>query len=396
MPPMPRPDLPPLPLEAWEPTKTTLHLWSQIVGKVRLATAAPRNHWWHAALYVDVRGLTTRRLHRPAATFEIALDLLDHRLVVRTSHDQLESFPLHEGLSVAEFDALLHETLGRVGVDVPIRESPYGLATTTPFPEDREHASYDGEYAQRLWRVLDWSDAVLEEFAGWFSGKTSPVHFFWHSFDLALTRFSGRRAPPSDGDAVSREAYSHEVISFGFWPGDPEVPYPAYYAYAAPEPEGLIDRPLAPAGPGGRTGRPATWRSSPTRTCARRPIRAVRCSHSSRAPTTQGAWPGGGIASTSCRPGLRRRRSSPGWSRADPAAGRRLPGGEAPRGGTAHRRPAEPAAAAGSGRPGSAGRRPPPAPGRAIGRRCGAPSTREPSAPSGIRTRDCRLERAES
>jgi len=268
MPPMPRPDLPPLPLEAWEPTKTTLHLWSQIVGKVRLATAAPRNHWWHAALYVDVRGLTTRRLHRPAATFEIALDLLDHRLVVRTSHDQLESFPLHEGLSVAEFDALLHETLGRVGVDVPIRESPYGLATTTPFPEDREHASYDGEYAQRLWRVLDWSDAVLEEFAGWFSGKTSPVHFFWHSFDLALTRFSGRRAPPSDGDAVSREAYSHEVISFGFWPGDPEVPYPAYYAYAAPEPEGLIDRPLAPAG--------ARWADRPTGHLALLPYEDVR------------------------------------------------------------------------------------------------------------------------
>ena len=240
--------LPALPLEDWEATKETLHLWIQIVGKVRMASTAPRNHWWHAPLYVDVRGLTTRRMHSPdGVTFQIDFDFVDHRLVVRTNRGAVESFALVEGLSVAAFDDALHTTLRRLGIDVAIRETPFGLPLTTPFPADDEHAAYDRDAVERFWRILDWTDAVLEEFAGWYCGKTSPVHLFWHSFDLAVTRFSGRRAPTSDElDAVNRETYSHEVVSFGFWAGDWRMREPSYYAYAAPEPSDLRAQPLRP------------------------------------------------------------------------------------------------------------------------------------------------------
>ena len=188
--------LPMLPLEEWEPTKNTIHLWAQIVGKVRMASTAPRNHWWHVPLYVDVRGLTTRRLHAPSGvTFQIDFDFVDHRLAAKTGSGAVESFALRDGLSVAAFDQQLHELLGRLGVDVVIREEPYGVPMTTPFPEDVEHRSYDPDAVVRFWRILDWTDSVFEEFAGWYCGKTSPVHLFWHSFDLALTRFGGRRAP---------------------------------------------------------------------------------------------------------------------------------------------------------------------------------------------------------
>jgi hypothetical protein len=243
-----RPSLPPLPLEDWEPTKETLHLWAQIVGKVRMASSAPRNHWWHVPLYVDVRGLTTRRLHAASgATFQIDFDFVDHRLVVRTNAGDVESFSLRDGLSVAAFDRQLHELLGSLGADVEIREVPFGVPTTTPFAEDEEHRSYDPGSVVRFWRILDWTDSVLEEFAGWYCGKTSPVHLFWHSFDLAVTRFGGRRAPAlPDADAVSREAYSHEVVSFGFWAGDQQTREPSYYSYTAPEPPGLRRRPLEP------------------------------------------------------------------------------------------------------------------------------------------------------
>jgi hypothetical protein len=233
--------LPALALGDWEPTKTTLHLWAQIVGKVRMASTAPRNHWWHVPLYVDVRGLTTRRMRtRDAVTFEICFDFIDHQLVVATNQGHIRSFGLVDGLSVAEFDANLQRLLDPLGLDVAIRETPYGVPTTTPFPADREHAAYDRNAVERFWRVLDWTDQVLEEFAGVFCGKTSPVHLFWHSFDLALTRFGGRRAPAiPDADPVTREAYSHEVISFGFWPGDRDVREPVFYSYTAPEPEML-------------------------------------------------------------------------------------------------------------------------------------------------------------
>jgi hypothetical protein len=271
-----RPALPELPLERWEPTKNTLHLWCQVVGKVRMAATPPRNHWWHVPLYVGVRGLTTRRLHTAEATFQIDLDLVDHAVSVRTSGGAVESFRLSDGLSVAAFDAQLHGVLQTLGVDVEILESPFGVPMTTPFPEDTEHASYDREAVERFFRVLDWSDNVFEEFAGWYCGKTSPVHLFWHSFDLAVTRFGGRRAPDlPDADPVTREAYSHEVVSFGFWAGDVNVREPTYYAYAAPEPPGLRERPLSPAA--------ARWVDTGNGSLAQLPYEAVRTADDPRA-----------------------------------------------------------------------------------------------------------------
>lgn len=265
-----RPHLPPLPLDEWEPTKDTLHLWSQIVGKVRMASSPPRNHWWHATLYVDVRGLTTRRMHSPGGvTFQIDFDFVDHRLVVQTAAGALQSFALHDGLSVAAFDEELHATLRRLGIDVDIRETPFGVPMTTPFQRDSEHAAYDRDAVERFWRALDWTDWVFDEFAGWYCGKTSPVQLFWHSFDLALTRFRGQRAPvPPDADEVTREAYSHEVVSFGFWAGDRNVREPSYYSYTAPEPEGLRSEGLRPD--------EARWTESGTGSLAFLPYEAVR------------------------------------------------------------------------------------------------------------------------
>jgi len=264
------PELPPLPLEEWEPTKTTLHLWTQIVGKVRMASSAPRNHWWHVPLYVDVRGLTTRRLHSEnGVTFQIDFDFVDHHLVVKRRDGATASFALEDGLSVAAFDELLHATLRELEVDVAIREMPFGLPMTTPFADDREHDAYDRGAVVRFWHVLDWTDAVFEEFAGWYCGKTSPVHLFWHSFDLAVTRFGGRRAPGVAGaDPVTREAYTHEVVSFGFWAGDQNVREPTYYAYAAPEPPGLRERALRPDG--------AAWIEQGAGSLAVLPYEAVR------------------------------------------------------------------------------------------------------------------------
>src|SRR6478609_5281854 len=238
-------ELPELNLSDWRPTKDTLHLYSQILGKIRLATTAPRNHWWNVPLYVVVLGLTTRRLHHGRTTFDITLDFVDHALVVRTADGRRRSFDLASGVPVAEFDSRLHGLLAELGIDVDIVELPFGIAAKTPFPEDVEHASWDRDAIERFGRVLDWSDSVFEEFSGWFNGKTSPVHLFWHSLDLAVTRFSGRRVPPAAADPVTQEAYSHEVISFGFWPGDDTVGDAAYYSYTAPEPEGLRDQPLS-------------------------------------------------------------------------------------------------------------------------------------------------------
>jgi hypothetical protein len=265
-----RPSLPKLALEGWEGTKNTLHLWLQIVGKVRLASTAPRNHWWHAPLYVDVRGLTTRRMHAASgAVFEVTFDFIDHRLVIATNSGQIEAFELVDGLSVAEFDDRLHATLRRLGVDVTIRETPYRLATETPFPEDEEHATYDRNAVERFWRILDWSDGVFEEFAGWYCGKTSPVHLFWHGLDLVVTRFSGKRVPAtSSGSAVDREAYSHEVISFGFWAGDDKVKEATFYSYTAPEPAGLREQPLHPS--------EAVWAEEGRSPAALLPYEAVR------------------------------------------------------------------------------------------------------------------------
>ena len=265
--------LPELHLVDWRATKDTLHLYSQIVGKIRLTTTAPRNHWWNVPLYVDVRGLATRRMHHRDTTFEITIDFVDHALIVRTADGRTRSFELGGGLPVADFDARIHALLGELGIDVDIKEEPFGVPMTTPFARDMKHASWDREAIRRFGRILDWSDSVFEEFSGWFNGKTSPVHLFWHSFDLAVTRFSGRPGRPMDADRVTREAYTHEVISFGFWPGDDTLGDAAYYSYTAPEPEGLRDQPLS-AG---------AWTKSGSGSLAILPYEAVR---TARVPKT--------------------------------------------------------------------------------------------------------------
>ena len=240
-------ELPDLSLEPWEPTKETLHLWVQIVGKVRLGSTPAQNHWWNAPLYVDTRGLTTRRLRSEGGDFDVTFDFIAHELVVRISRGDVESFPLADGLSVAAFHERFFGMLAGLGIGVETKPEPFGLPVTTPFAEDTEHASYDREAVERFWQALRWIDWTLQEFAGWFCGKTSPVHLFWHGLDLAVTRFSGARAPENpNADPVTREAYSHEVISFGFWPGDQKVRMPAFYSYTAPEPAGLADQPLRP------------------------------------------------------------------------------------------------------------------------------------------------------
>lgn len=238
--------LPDLHIESWRPTKDTLHLYAQIVGKVRLATTPPRNHWWHAPLYVDVRGLTTGPMRRGDVTFDIAFDFVDHDLVVRTIDGRTRKFQLAGGLSVADFDARLHAALADLGVDVAIQEQPFGIPTiTTPFAQDTVHASWDGEAVSRFHRALAWSGSVFEEFSGWFAGKASPVHLMWQSLDLSLTRFSGRPGLAKASDLVNLEAYRQEVILFGFWMGD-EHTYPdaSYYVFMVPEPKGLRDAPL--------------------------------------------------------------------------------------------------------------------------------------------------------
>lgn len=239
---------PDIPLEAWRPTKNTLHLYCQIVGKIRLAMHPRLNHWWHVPLYVSPRGLTTRRIPYSGGSFEIEFDLIDHRLVISTSTGDREDFALYDGLSVADFYASIFANLKKLGIEPKIRPIPYEAPSTTPFPEDTENASYDKEYVRRFHQTLVAVDDVLEEFRGRFLGKSTPVHMFWHSFDIALTRFSGKRVPVREGaNRVESEAYSHEVISFGFWFGDDRVPAPAFYAYVAPEPAGLADEPLSPS-----------------------------------------------------------------------------------------------------------------------------------------------------
>ena len=241
--------LPPLPLKDWKVTKETLHRYVQIVGKVRLECSPFRNHWWHVTLHVDPRGLSARHMFSGEVAFEISFDLISHELRVVTSAGDRASFPLRDGLSVAEFYSKLVSIFEILGIDVGLTNpSPFDLEDgARHFQEDTEHASYDEEYVERYRRILTWVDSVFGEFSGRFVGKTSPVHLFWHGFDLAVTRFSGRRAPEREGaDKVTREAYSHEVISFGFWPGDRNTPAPAFYSYTAPQPEELTGQPLLP------------------------------------------------------------------------------------------------------------------------------------------------------
>lgn len=240
-------ELPELPYPSWRDTLATLHRFSQIVGKVRLAAAPRRNHWWNVPLHLTGRGLTTRPMGR-SPIFTVDLDLVNHRLEVTTTAGAAASFAL-PGLSVAQFYTELTRTLQSVGVDVAITKPyPYHLPDSArPFTQDIEHAAYDTAAVRQAWQILSWANLVFEEFAAEWSGKTSPVHLFWHSFDLALTRFADRRIEQSaDTDAVTREAYSREVISSGFWFGDDSFPEPAFYSYTAPEPAGLTQSPLRP------------------------------------------------------------------------------------------------------------------------------------------------------
>lgn len=242
------PQLPTLPLEEWEHTKTTLHLFLQIVGKIRLAMMPRKNHWWNLTLYAAPRGLTTHAMLYADGreSFEIMCNFVDHRLEVVTSRGEAEAFPLDGGLSVAAFYRKLFDALGRCGIQPSILARPYDLAVKPPFAEIEDYASYDKDYVERYWRIMRWVHGVFEEFSGRFYGKTCPVHLYWHHMDLAVTRFSGKRGPPMppEKSVVERDAYSHEVISFGFWVGDADVRAPAFYSYTAPSPDGLDREPL--------------------------------------------------------------------------------------------------------------------------------------------------------
>lgn len=236
-----------MPLEDWQATKNTLQLYCQIVGKIRLAMHPPVNHWWHVPLYVSPRGLTTRSIPLGFSNFEIEFDFIKHKLRITNGVGERRKFSLKDGLSVAAFYHKLFENLAELGIDPKIKPVPFDCFSTTPFAEDETNRSYDRDFIERYHSILVSVDDIFEEFRGRFIGKSTPVHVFWHSFDLALTRFSGRRAPVREGAGlVEREAYSHEVISFGFWFGDDKVPAPAFYAYAAPEPPGLEDEILLP------------------------------------------------------------------------------------------------------------------------------------------------------
>jgi uncharacterized protein DUF5996 len=238
---------PALPLDAWRPTCETVHMWSQIVGKIRLALSPPQNHWWHAPLYVTSRGLTTSPIPWGTGSFEIQFDFIDHRLEITLSDGRARTLRLGP-IAVADFYDEVMATLRSLGVEIRLWPVPVEVSDPIRFTEDRIHAAYDPEFAGRFWRVLLSTDRVFKKFRGGFVGKASPVHFFWGSFDLAVTRFSGRPAPERPGaDPVTREAYSHEVISAGFWPGSGPITDAAFYAYAVPQPEGFSAAKVRPS-----------------------------------------------------------------------------------------------------------------------------------------------------
>ncbi|MEU1735566.1 DUF5996 family protein [Streptosporangium sp. NPDC020145] len=239
---------PAMPLQEWESTKETLHRFTQIVGKVRLAESTRHNHWWNVPFHLTGRGITTRPSggFGGAPVFTIDFDFVAHTLAVNRLDGRGVTFSL-VGHSVASFYRTLFEVLEDLGVTTRIEAEPFGLTDATPFAQDAKHADYDPALVNRYWRVLTQVGLVLDRFAAGFCGKVSPVHHFWHTFDIAVTRFSGRPAGPQpQADPVTREAYSREVISSGFWFGDEAMPWPAFYSYTAPEPEGLAGEPLRP------------------------------------------------------------------------------------------------------------------------------------------------------
>lgn len=239
---------PPLPLHEWQDTYRTLHMWTQIVGKIRLNVCPPLNHWWHVALYVNSRGLTTGPAPYPRGIFEIQFDFQKHELDITTSEGTRATRPLRAEC-VADFYRSVFESLSSLGIAAKITVRPQEVADAVPFDRDTTNCSYDAEYANRFWRILVSSFKVLDRFRGQFVGKSSPVHFFWGSFDLASTRFSGRPAPTRKG-VISGPAYSQEVWSAGFWPGGGAVDGPAYYAYAVPPPAGLEKQAIRPPAAG--------------------------------------------------------------------------------------------------------------------------------------------------
>ena len=244
---------PSLALESWSDTYATLHMWIQIVGKIRLIQSPWVNHSWHVTLYVTSRGLTTSAIPYSDRTFQIEFDFLNHQLLIQTSDGRTGTFPL-KPQSVASFYRRLTEEMGKLGLSVAIHKRHNEIPEPINFDQDESHRAYDGEYANRFWRILVQADRVLKEFRARFIGKASPVRLFWGAMDLAVTRFSGRRAPQHPGgipnlpDWVTQEAYSHEVSSCGFWPGGGAIPYAAFYSYAYPEPAGFSAASIKPGG----------------------------------------------------------------------------------------------------------------------------------------------------
>ena len=242
---------PSLPFAEWKDTAIDLHMWTQIVGKIRLTRTPWINHSWHVTLYLTARGLTTSPIPHPAGIFEIRFDFIDHKLRILKSDGAVQVIELRPK-SVAAFYREVMTALSELNIDTRINTTPNEVELAIPFDQDDKHRSYDPEYANRFWRVLLQSARVFQEFRSRFCGKCSPVHFFWGSFDLAVTRFSGRPAPPHPGgvphlpDAVTREAYSQEVSSLGFWPGNAAMPTPVFYSYAYPEPPGFAEAKIQP------------------------------------------------------------------------------------------------------------------------------------------------------
>lgn len=238
---------PSLPLPAWKDTYATLHMWTQVVGKIRLQFTPKLNHWWNVPLYVNSRGLTTSPIPYGEQNFELQFDFIDHQLLATTSDGKVDRMPLRP-MPVADFYRELLSHLLSLGIEARINTRPCEITDPIPFERDTVHAAYDAEYANRFWRLLVTVNSIFLEFRSRFLGKCSPVHFFWGSFDLAVSRFSGRRAPERPGaDAITREAYSHEVISAGFWPGGGTVDGPAFYSYTVPEPEGYAQSRVQPS-----------------------------------------------------------------------------------------------------------------------------------------------------
>lgn len=238
---------PALPLAEWTKTKETLHRYLQIVGKLRLSLMPKNNHWWHITLYVTNTGIATGAIPNKDFTFEVAFDFIDHKLIVSTSKGEHRSFELKDGLSVADFYNKIKNILSDLDIKFNIKAEPFDLSDSIPFSECTMHNSYDKETVNKAWQILVQVDMILKEFSGKSYSKTCPVHIYWHHLDLVATRFSGERAPDmGDVSQVEKEAYSHEVISFGFWFGDDTIKEPAFYSYTFPSPKGIDKEPLHP------------------------------------------------------------------------------------------------------------------------------------------------------